>query len=270
MKKIIRMVGIALVLALMASLCFGGVALADDPDEVNVTWTGSGVVGVNVDTGDAFAGFTTDGDYITGSYTATDSNNNPYSYGVDSFSAYLNAYVENGYIGTGCYRTDSYAPMYGSDGQRSNSFVYVRDGNASMAYRTTTNFAQMVDGSYGFQLPGGHNIVADADYYEIQRDISNGGGESGSLDAWGSGTATLDCMVSGASGVWPLTLGRGGGCYTDANYTATGSGHFDVTGIGNNSVVFPGLGMSSGGGTLSIIADFTNGFSISDYSLTAS
>lgn len=38
MKKLIKIFGIALVVALMASLCFGSVALADDPPEVTVNF----------------------------------------------------------------------------------------------------------------------------------------------------------------------------------------------------------------------------------------
>ncbi|GAI38945.1 unnamed protein product, partial [marine sediment metagenome] len=213
-------------------------------------------------------GFGTGGEHISGSYSAVDSNNNPYGYGVDSFSAYLNADVVNGHIGAGCGRTDS-TGMYGNAGQESWSFVEVWSGSASMAYRTTTNFAQMVDASYGFQLPGGHNIVViDADY-ELGRGIDDGRGNSSWLYAEGTGSATLDCMSAEASGVWALEFGRGAGCYTDANFSATGSGHFAVTGEGNNGVTFNGLGISSGGGSLSIIADYVNGFSIGDYSLTA-
>ncbi|GAI00258.1 unnamed protein product, partial [marine sediment metagenome] len=238
--------------------------------------------GVNTD--DAEAGFGTGGEHISGSYSAVDSNNNPYGYGVDSFSAYLNADVTNGYIDTGCARTASYVSMYGSDGQHSWSYVGIGSwdetnpedivwvpstGTASMAYRTTTNYAGMIDAGYKFQLPGGHNIVVDADYYELSRGINDGEDSSGILNAWGSGSAILDCMVSGASGNGGVHFGLGGGCYTDANFSAAGSGHFDVTGTGNNSITFSGLGMSSGGGSLAIIADYVNNFSIGDYSLTA-
>lgn len=266
-----KKLGIALVVALLAVLTLGSAVLADDPTTVDVDWDGSGWVGTGVDTGDANAGFGTGGDYISGTYSATDSNNNPYSYNVDNFSAYLNAYVEDGYISTGCDRTDSYVPMYGNDGQESWSFVGVDGGSASMAYRTTTNFAQMTDATYGYQLSGGHNIVVtSADYYEIDRGISDGRGNSGWLYADGEGSATLDCMSAGASGVWSLQFGRGAGCYTDANFNATGTdGYFEVTGEGNNSITFNGMGVSSGGGSLSFIADWVGSFSIGDCSLTA-
>lgn len=265
-----KKLGIALVVALLAVLTLGNAVLADDPDTIaEVAWDGSGVVTGGANTGDAISGFSTGGDQISGSWTATDSNNDPYGYGVDNFSAYLNASVENGYISAGCERTDS-AGMYGVDGQESWSFVGVEDGIASMAYRTTTNFAQMIDASYKNQLPGGHNIVVDASLYEIHRGISDGRGNSGALNAWGEGIAILDCMVSGASGVWPLTYGRGGGCYTDAGFNAIGpGGHVEIIGEGNNSVAFPGMGVSSDGGSLTFIADWLNGVSINDGSIIA-
>ncbi len=264
-----KRIGIALVLALALILCLGTAVFADDPTDVNVDWDGTGAVGVNVDTGDTLAGVLTAGEGISGSYSARDSNNNPYNYGVDNFSAYLNASVVNGVIDAGSFRADSYSPMYGPAGQSSWSIVEVAGGTASMAYRTTTNYASMSDASYGFQLPGGHNIVVDATYYEIDRGIEDGRGNSGWVYGEGSGTATLDSMVSAASGGWSLTFGRGGGSFTDANYTATGNGYFEAVGMGNNSITFNGMGMSSGGGSLSVVANFVNSFSIADYSLTA-
>ncbi len=266
-KKIL----VSLCLALIMLLGIPSAALAADPTEFHISWDGSGWVGAGVTAGDdVSAGFETGGDAIAGEYTALDSNDNPYNYGVDSFSALLNADVTNGYIGASCLRTDSYAGMYGPAGQGSWSGVFVDGGTASIAYRTTTNYAQMRDCSYGYQLPGGHNVVVDADYYEIGRGIADGRGNSGELQAWGSGTAVLDCMSAEASGCWSLKLGRGCGCYTDASFTATGSdGHFEVTGTGVNSVTFNGMGVSSGGGSISIVADWLNSFGISDFSLTA-
>lgn len=265
-KKLI----IGLVVALVMVLTPASVVFAVDPTEVDVNWSGSGGVGVDIDTGDAEAGFGTAGDVINGSYSATDFNDNPYSYGVDSFSSLFTGSVINGFMTTDCLRTDS-TGMYGVDGQYSFSGVEVWDGSASMAYRSITNFAQMTDATYGNQLPGGHNIVVnDATAYYMERWIDDNRGNRGYLEASGDGDATLDCMTAVASGCWTLQFGRGGGCYTDANFSATGSGgHFEVAGTGNNNVTFHGLGVSSGGGTLSFIANWTNSFSIADYSLSA-
>lgn len=269
MKKFLRIL-VPVLMVLLTSLVFTGVAMADDPTVVTVTWNGAGGMGASVDTGDSNAGFNTSGSLINGSYTATDSNNNPYSYGIDNFSSYLNASVTDGHIQTGMARVNSYAGMYGPGGQLDTAFVGVNGGTASMAFRAVTNFAALGDGTYGYQLPGGHNIVANADAYTINRDILDGQGNWGSILAAGNGSAVLDCMSSGASGSGALELGRGQGCYTDANFNATGTGGtFQVAGHGNDSVVFNGLGIFSGGGTLSFVANWINNFSISDYSLTA-
>ncbi len=265
MKKIL----LSLVLALVALFALSSVALAADPTETNVTWDGAGTVVVGVDSVDSNSGVATGGSAILGTYTVVDSNNNPYNYGVDSFSAYLNAGVTNGYVSTGTNRVESYASMYGAGGQTSWSNVYVEGGTASMAYRSTTNYAQMVDATYTYQLAGGHNIVVNADYFEMSRGVADGRGNQGYISSYGTGSATLDCMSAEASGAWDLKLGRGAGCYTDANYNATGDGYFEATGIGNTFVTFNGLGISAGGGSLSVIANYLNSFGIGDYSLTA-
>lgn len=261
---------LSVILALVMVFAVSGIALADDPTTVTVNWTGAGGVGAGVDSGDSNGGFATNGEAINGSFTAVDSNNNPYSYGVDNFSTVLNGSVTNGFINTGDKRVNSYAPMYGAGGQVSWSNVIVAGGTASMAYRSTTNYAAMGDGTYGYQLPGGHNIVVNAVSYLINRLIADGRGNQGYVLANGNGSATLDLMSAGASGIWSLELGRGQGSYTDANFTASGiGGRFEVTGTGNNSVVFNGMGIGSGGGSLSIIANWVNSFSINDFSLTA-
>lgn len=266
MKKVL----ISVIIALALLLCTASVALADDPTRTDVTWSGAGTIATTVNSGDSNAGFNTGGNLISGSFTAIDSNNNPYNYTVDSFSALFNGSVTNGSISTGCNRVNSYAGMYGAGGQISSCFVGT-DGTASVAFRSTTNYAKLVDATYGYQLPGGHNVViTGATSYFINRFIMDGRGNSGDFTASGDGSATLDCMSAEASGVWNLTLGRGAGCYTDANYNATGTGgQVIVTGIGNNSVTFNGMGTSIGGGALQLVANWVNSINIADFSLTA-
>ncbi len=270
-KNVKKKLLFAVLLATIALLTVGGTAMAADPTDVNVNWSGSGGVSGGIVAGnDADAAFDTAGNSISGSFSATDSNDNPYGYGVDSFKACFNGSVSNGYMNAWANRNDSKTSMYGPAGQHSWSYVGT-DGDASMAYRTTTNYAQMRDCSFGYQLPGGHNVtVAGATSYLIDRGILDGRGNMGYVLATGDGSATLDCMSAEASGGWDLKLGHGCGCYTDANFNATGtSGYFEATGIGNNNVTFHGLGASSGGGTLSFIANWVNSFSIGDYSLSA-
>jgi len=256
-------------LAVLLVISLGAPVLADDPTTVDINWDGGGWVGMDVNTGDAHAGLETSGDHISGSYSAVDSNNDPYGYGVDNFSAYLDASVENGLIATGCERTNS-AGMYGSDGQKSWSFVGVDNGSASMAYRTITNFAQMRDCSYGYQLSGGHNIVVSgASYYEIARGIDDGRGNSANLHADGDGSAVLDCMSAEASGCWSLQFGKGCGCYTDANFSTTGtSGAFSVGGTAKNGANFAGMGLTYGAGSYGFSAGWSGSFNVADYSVT--
>jgi hypothetical protein len=264
MKKLV----ISLILGLVLVLSVSGMALADDPDQIDISWDGSGQVTGSIDTGDAQAYFDTGGDYILGSYSGVETPNTSYPYmNVDSYVGYFNGHVENGYMDSGCARTDSYEGSYGDAGQFSWSWVGVSGGVADMAYRTTTNYAQMRDCCYKYQLSGGHNIVVDAEFYTMDRYINDGDGESGDFYAEGTGTATMDCMNSGASGCWGLSLGSGCGCYTDANFNATGAGHVAVTGIGDNSVTM--MGNSIGGGTLQFIADWAGSISIPDWSITA-
>jgi len=266
MKK--RIFGFLLTLVMVLSLTIGSVALADDPTEVTTTWSGSGSLAVSTNTGDATAGFITEGAGISGSYTTKDFNDNPYSYGVDTFSAYLNASVTNGYIDSGSERLTSKTSAYGDPGQTSWSFVSVTDGTASMAYRTWTNYAAMKDPGYTYQLPGGHNIVASADSYTIDRGIQASDGSWANTLITGSGTATLDNMVSEASATG-VRLGWGGGCYTDASFSATGTGTFTLTGVGDTSAttaMAPGM---VGASSFSIVASWAGTFNIADYSVTA-
>lgn len=266
MKKVLFSVVIAVVLLFAVS----GIALADDPTEVSVTWDGTGWIGANVNTGDSSTSLNTEGTNINGSLNVKDYNDNPYSYTVDTFSSLLNASVSNGgYISLITNRLTSKVSMYGLAGQQSGTLVGINDGTASVALRTWTNYAAMKDPTYGYQLPGGHNITVSSSLYTIDRWITDGQGNAGYIVSNGNGSAVLDCMSTEASGNGGVRFGWGCGCFTDANYTATGSGHFNVTGIGNTQVTFGGLGITSGGGALSIIADFINGFSIGDYSLTA-
>jgi hypothetical protein len=246
--------------------------MAAGPTQVDINWNGSGAIGSVVDTGDAVTTFNTSGNLISGSFTSADSNDNPYTYNVDSFSSYLNASVTGGgSIAMTTERLTSKESMYGAAGQESYSFVGTNGGTASLTARTVTNYAALSDPTYTYQLPGGHNItVADSTSYLIQRYVGDGQGNSGEVIATGAGSATLDNMVSGASGNGGVSFGLGGGCYTDAAFNATGTaGSFQVTGVGNDSVSFNGLGVSSGGGSLSLVANWVNNFNVGNYSLTA-
>lgn len=258
---------VATLLAVIMLFSLGGVAMAADPTDVSINWDGSGGISGSVDTGDAVTSFGTFGDTITGEFTSRDSNDNPYTYGVDTFTTKLEASVENGQIESETERLTSKESMYGAPGQYTYSFLGVDGGSGSMAIRSVSNYASMKDPTYGYQLSGGHNIVADADFYVMTRYVEASDGDYGVFSAVGDGQATLDSMVSEMSATG-VRLGWGGGCYTDANFNATGTGgSVLVEGGGGNSV--SGMGVSIGGGTLQVIVDWLNNVSIGDYSLTA-
>jgi len=260
--------GIAFIMALALILMIAPVALAG-PTDIVVTWDGAGTVTGDVDANDdAHSSFIASGAATDGTFRVYDSNTNWYGYGVDDVLTEFVGNVSNGSLDVQHDRNDS--GPYGAAGQSSWSYVGT-DGTAAMAFRTESNYASMVDASYNHQLIGGHNIVVSgAQGYLIDRGILDGRGNRAQILATGDGSATLDCMTSGASGVWDLQFGRGGGCYTDASFAALGgSGIFSVSGTGNNDVTYHGMGMTSGGGTLSIVANWVNNFSIADYSLSA-
>ena len=258
------------VVVLILLFAMSSTALAtNDSTDVEVTWVGGGTITGTVDTGDALTGFTSNAALSSGTFKVTDANDNSYGYGVDQMTMEFTAGVTDGSVSTQTNRLTS-AGMYGAAGQTSYSFVGVNNGTASIAARTSTNYAALSAPTYGYQLPGGHNIVANANVYEMWTGITNGQGNGGEVYAKGNGSAQLDAMTSGASGNGGIQLGWGGGCYTDANFQATGTGGtFKLTGVGSSQVTFEGMGITSGGGNLQLMANWLGSVSVDDFSLTA-
>jgi len=309
MKKIF---GIALVLAVLTTLCFGSVALADDPVDVEVIWGGGAVDGggfpVNSGSGwvsgtvtagdDAATTFSTGGFEILGRFTANQTANTAYPYmGVDTFTTDLDAIVGGagyGYIEYQTNRTDSYESMYGPSGQTSYNYLEVVDGSGAMAMRSLTNFASQRDYLWAqVKTPGGYNFEVNADSYYLQRTVSASDGDFADLEAWGSGFAALEAISSRMDDD-SLYFGRQWESY-DSYFTATGSGTFDLEGVGDNEVTFNNISMTGStsggmlwngtldlsglptltatdagsGAALNIIANFTSSFNMGDYSVTA-
>jgi len=266
-RKFARILGVALALALMSTLCLGSIALADDPTTVTVDWVGDGVVAGGVTAGDdANASFYSGGNYHVGAFSATDSGNNPYGYGVDSCSFSMEtAIVGGGEAWLTVNRTDAKL-SYGAAGQQSYTYVVTDDGDAVLQNRSGTNYASMKDCNYGWHSSD-HVTVTGASNYIIERYMDGGSGNYAGLWANGSGDADLDCMSAEAS-AGRVRLGKGCGCYTNADFTATGSGVFQLDGVGNTSAttaMAPGM---TGASSFTIIASWVNSFSVSDYSTT--
>jgi len=148
MKKLIfPILTIAAVLGVMIS----GVALAS-PNEVNVSWDGSGTVTGDVTCGDdANATFVIGGNNQVGSFYAKDADDNPYTYNVDSCQFSLTtAFNGGGLAELTVNRNDSKTSSYGAAGQQSYACIYSYDGTGYLSNRSSTNYASMKDCNYGW------------------------------------------------------------------------------------------------------------------------
>ncbi len=275
---------IGLLVAAIAVMSFSAMCFASPPPSVvTVTWDGGGTVGGTVDTGATVSTFTVSAGAANGSFTATDSNDNPYGYGVDTNSAYINGTISNGYMQFQTDRVSSYVPMYGVAGQSIFNFVG-SSGTGAMATGSSTNYAAMGNGTYGKpHTTGGFNFEANAGSgtYQVLQTIS-------AIEALaqfvanGSGTVKINSMTTEAAGTANVNLGWGGGCYTNATMLATGAGDFTATAIGKNSVTTPIAGASGamvaggwngiGNGTygsvaLNTVMTFANGASVGNFSV---
>jgi len=259
---------LALAIALTLVLSLGGLALAADPTTVDVTWDGIGEVGGAVTAGDdANANFYSGGNSHTGAFHASDDNHNPYGYGVDSCSFSMETSIGGGgEAWLDVNRTDA-KTSYGAAGQQSYTYVWTNDGDATLQNRSATNYASMKDSNYGWHS-NDHITVTGATAYTLQRFVDSGNVNFAGLLASGTGDADLDCMSSEAS-AGRVRLGWGCGCYTNADFTANGTGTLWLDAVGNNSAttaMAPGM---TGASSFHFIANWAGSFSIADYSVTA-
>lgn len=250
LKKLLVLIALLVV----ASMLIPSAVFAADPTSMVVNWSGGGVVnGTFTNKNDATYSFNVNANGASGTFTANGLNDNPFSYNVDSSNAYIKCSVSGGgFTNFIAQRTDSYSGMYGSAGQLAYSSILADIGSAEMATGSSNNYAQMVNGTYGKPwTTNGANFEANSDNYAIYSFI----GKSATIDSnynitpsdnWaefsvvGSGTAKINDMTNEASGCWPLKLGYGGGCYTNAKALLTGSGIFAVNAVGTNSITVPG------------------------------
>jgi len=261
---------ISLAIAVIALLSLAVPAFAADPTDIEINWDGAGLVGGEVDTGDAVGSFQSVGAISNvGQFKATDSNDNPYNYGVDSGVFSLDTSISgSGWAGLLVNRTASKESMYGPAGQVSSTYVAIGDGSATLQNRSGTNYAEMRDCNYGWNA--NDHITAISSSYIMERFVSSGPGSNQAvLSAAGSGSADLDCMNAEAS-AGQVRLGAGCGCYTNADFTATGSGQMLLSAHGNNSAVTAMAPGMTGARSFDFIASWVGGdFSVSDYSTTA-
>ena len=268
MKKIL----LSLFISVLLIMGIVGVVAADTPTTVDIDWDGAGSVNGTVVAGDdSFATFHSEGNYHTGLFHAVDENDNPYTYNVDTCLYTMETAIDGtGWADFQVDRTDA-KTSYGVAGQQSYSYVGVANGSATLQNRSKTNYASMRDCNYGWNA-NDHITVTGATSYTIHRymdsDSTISGGNFASIFVYGSGNADLDCMNAEAS-AGQVKLGSGCGCYTNAEFSANGTGTMQLDGVGNNSAttaLAPGM---TGATSFSFIADWVGGsFNVADYSTT--
>lgn len=260
---------VSLLLALALVLGVNSVVLADSPTEVDFDWDGSGWIGGVVTAGDdavhSFESFGTMGNI--GNFYSKDSNDNPYTYGVDSCVTHLDTAISGyGWAFLQSNRNDA-KTSYGQPGQISLTGVEIDGGSATLSNRSTTNYASMRDCNYGWNA-NDHVTVTGSSAYEIMRYMDSGYTNFAGINAFGSGDADLDCMNAEAS-EGRVRLGLGCGCYTNAKFNASGTGTFGLHAEADTeitSALAPGV---TGMTTFDFIASWASSIGIADYSTTA-
>jgi len=238
-------------LALAATVLFAGTALAGDPTDVNITWSGTGSVGGTVTAGSTLAttNWQSVGNSISGTFTAN-YNVGGGPYGGNSYNTSINAQVANG----GCiefYTTRGALGYTGGGtnelgGQRSYSYVFTSDGTASMATRTAANavFTKhtgvdtgLLDNTYGWVS---ENFRVSGTSYAILREMRAANGNFVQANAIGSGTAALDCgaqrISDSRTNQADLAYRSGYNFGWNQDFTATGTGTLILTAVGSNEV----------------------------------
>lgn len=231
--------------------------MADSPTSIVVNWAGSGAVDSTVTAGtSSIHSFSTNGGSVGGNFVVNNAGDNPYGYGVASTNSYIQGGVGNGILTYTVNRTGSY-PMYGAAGQMAQSYVSANGGTAYMATGSTMNYAAMVNGTYAQpKTPSGYNYEANATNFSIVSMVSAGtGNDQAFFTSVGSGTAKINDMTNEA---WAggVQLGRGAGCYTNANALFNGVGIFTVNAIGGNNIQ-TGTINANGNGTVGSV-NFTS------------
>lgn len=250
--------GLIIALAVLMALGLTTMGMAA-PTTVDTFWSGfSGTFNTQFVAGDdANSNFWTGaGGLFNGEFHGVDNNDNPYGYNVDTVSSFVRASViGGGFITFDMSRNDSFTPMYGQAGQYSFSEVSTFDGSASLARHTGSNYAGMKNCNYGWQA--NNQYTAQGSSFYIDHYIKDGDGEGAGVWVAGNGSASVTSM-SDEMYASSFRLGRGCGCYDNANAFGTGSGTFELYATASNSL--SGNGWSSGGGSYLQQINYVSGF----------
>ena len=210
---------------------------------------------------DALIEFNTVGSHAWGEFHATDADNNPYSYNVDNVSAKVKAWIDNGGdIYFRMDRTDSWVPMYGPEGQYTETEIFSFDGSGFFATQLRTNYASMVTHNYGWVANSQYQVSGT--YFELWHKVYSSDDANAWLQAAGNGSVDVTLMSDEARGYgWLWKFGEGAGCHTNANASGTGEGTFSMGATAPN-LMEAGMGWSAGGGDFLLALNYFNGFEI--------
>jgi len=157
-------------------------------------------------------------------------------------------------------RTDSWVSMYGEAGQV--SYVHVEASDYGFVkFKINTNYARLRDCEYNFQ--NDNQFVANGSYFMIHRlTDSDDDGMYVLLTGDGEGKITV---MNGESWGSSWKFGKGCGCYTNAEASASGSGHFEVSGWADNYLESDLGFVLPNGGSFYLGIDFNGDFSIDNF-----
>lgn len=273
MKKIF---GIALVLAVLTTLCFGSVALAADPTNVNVTWSGTGAVGGTVTAGSTLAttNWSSVGNAISGTFTAHYEVRNPgdvsakgsnhYTTSMDaqvSDGGWIDYYTTRGTLGSVAQGDASPHP----GGNQSYSYVEAYGTGSSAVMTTRSAVSAFLNASSGhsrgiadltrtqpsaYSGPALGYTVTNASSFLIIRTLTASDGTYTGIGASGSGDARLYNIASVADTASSFCGGHPSAGEWHTHYQAfsadNGAGILQIQGLGNNSVTLTSLAHTNG------------------------
>lgn len=223
------------IMAILTALLMVGFVSAD-PTVIEIDWNTAGTINIDAISSDDFESQFNmfSGNQVFGSFKLTDSDDNPYSYGVDTVTAQVEGAIAGGgfmeFINT---RTDSKVSMYGDAGEQSYTYIETSD-TAYLNFRTSGNYANLQSCNYGFHAS---NHFGASGNFLVQHSLNDDTGEVAWIETYGIGTTNIDLMGESTWGkTGSFKFGKGCGCYTNADVSATGTGYFEVGAIADNQI----------------------------------
>lgn len=223
--------------------------------DFTLNWSSSGSVAGTFNSGDdAIASMTAIGN-THGQFYAKDSDDNPYTYGVDTTQAQMKGAIDaGGFLDLSYSRTDSKTSSYGPAGQQVYSSVGSTD-TGYLEFNQWSNYAVLTDAQCGFSMTNFGVTGSSGAIYHSIADPSSGG----ALVSWvGSGTAAIKLQGEKAGqnagfnmGCLPVCGDNEAWDNNYAKFTGSGTGTFTVSSGAENSLfVHEGAITIPGDGTL--------------------